>query len=317
MNSIPSKFQLKLYGFNDYIKNFISLFNKGRLPNTILLSGPKGLGKSTFVYHFANYLFSHNEDNAYDLNKFIINSENSNFKLICDNIHPNFYLLEQNLANDNIKIDEVRSLIKFLNKTSYSKNIKIILIDSSEYLNVNSSNALLKALEEPSPNTFFFIIHDSSSKILNTIKSRCVETKFFFNLEKKKYIFTKITQDYDLNYDDDEVDKILLYETPGNLLKYLLLFKEANINIFDDKLSCIKYLLEKYKSRKDNELLNIASFFIENFYNELSLQNNDNLNNYFINKYKSLNLINDMKKFNLDKKSLLISLNNIFQNEKR
>ena len=68
---------------------------------------------------------------------------------------------------------------------------------------------------------------------------------------------------------------------------------------------------------KDNELLNIASFFIENFYNELSLQNNDNLNNYFINKYKSLNLINDMKKFNLDKKSLLISLNNIFQNEKR
>ena len=62
-------------------------------------------------------------------------------------------------------------------------------MDNAEYLNTNSSNALLKVLEEPNNNTFFFVINNSSKKILSTIKSRCIEFKFFFNLnEKKRYI---------------------------------------------------------------------------------------------------------------------------------
>ena len=55
---IPPKNQIHLFGYEHYFKSFIKLYLKNKLPNTILLSGPKGSGKATFAYHFINYLLS-------------------------------------------------------------------------------------------------------------------------------------------------------------------------------------------------------------------------------------------------------------------
>ena len=52
---LPSKNQLSLFGYTNYFNSMVELFKKKELPNCILFSGPKGLGKSTFVYHFVNY----------------------------------------------------------------------------------------------------------------------------------------------------------------------------------------------------------------------------------------------------------------------
>ena len=177
---VPAKNQLRLFGFEDYFNYFIKLYEKSKLPNSILLSGPKGLGKSTFAYHIINYLLSKNEERKYSINNFIIDENNLSYKLLTRNIHPNFFLIENNLLEKNIKVEQVRNLLKFLNKTTYNKNLKIIMIDNAENLNLNSSNALLKSLEEPPKNTFFFVIHNSACKIHNTVKSRCVEFKVFF-----------------------------------------------------------------------------------------------------------------------------------------
>ena len=116
-------------------------------------------------------------------------------------------------------------------------NQKIILIDDSEFLNKHSSNALLKALEEANSNTFFFIIHDNSHKILETIKSRSIEFKFFLNLYQKKNIFENISSQYDNNFDLKSLDDSFYFETPGNLLKYLMILVDNNITSFNDKLS--------------------------------------------------------------------------------
>ena len=56
MNIIDPKAQLNLYGYENYFASFVKLHKKNKLPNVILLSGLKGVGKSTFVYHFVNYL---------------------------------------------------------------------------------------------------------------------------------------------------------------------------------------------------------------------------------------------------------------------
>ena len=56
---LPSKNQLRLFGYDDYFNTFIKLFHKNKLPNTILLNGLKGSGKATFAYHFINYLLSY------------------------------------------------------------------------------------------------------------------------------------------------------------------------------------------------------------------------------------------------------------------
>ena len=53
---IPPKNQIKLFGYEYYFDFFIKLYEKNKLPNTILLSGIKGSGKATFAYHYINYL---------------------------------------------------------------------------------------------------------------------------------------------------------------------------------------------------------------------------------------------------------------------
>ena len=315
MEILTSKSQLNLFGYNKLFNSFITLHKKNKLPNVMLLSGSKGLGKSTFAYHFINYLLSDKEENNYLVENFKINPTNSSYKLIQNNIHPNFFLLENDLTEDNIKIDQVRNLLIFLHRSTYTKDLKIVFIDNAEFLNVNSSNALLKSLEEPSSNTFFFIIHNDASAIKETIKSRCIQFKFYLNIEEKKNIFKKISQDYQLNFNYNDLDKFFYFESPGNLLKYLIALKDSNFNILENNLPCILFLIDKYKTKKDSELLNLITLLIENFYNKLYLNYSNNINNYFTNKNKILYLINDAKKFNLDKKNLLITIDNILKNE--
>ena len=72
MNIMPPRTQLNLFGYKDYFDTFVKLAQKKKIPNCILLSGPKGLGKSTFAYHIINYLLSKDEDNNYDINIIII-----------------------------------------------------------------------------------------------------------------------------------------------------------------------------------------------------------------------------------------------------
>ena len=61
--------QLSLFGYNGYFNYFVKLFEKRKMPNSILLSGPKGIGKSTFIYHLVNYILSKNEDKKYSTTK--------------------------------------------------------------------------------------------------------------------------------------------------------------------------------------------------------------------------------------------------------
>ena len=56
MNLKPSN-QTKIFGLNNYLEDFIRLYNKKELPSKILLSGPKGIGKSTFISHFLHFYF--------------------------------------------------------------------------------------------------------------------------------------------------------------------------------------------------------------------------------------------------------------------
>ena len=90
------KNQLNLYGYSRYFKTLAKIFNKNKSINVILLQGPKGLGKATFIYHFVNYLLSYNEEKKYSIEAFKIDPNNISYKLINNNTHPNFFLVENN-----------------------------------------------------------------------------------------------------------------------------------------------------------------------------------------------------------------------------
>ena len=80
MNLDPSR-QLDLFGHETQFTNLTDLYTNKKLPNKMLLSGVKGIGKSTLAYHLVNYILSLHEDNPYNLEKLEINIDNKSFKL--------------------------------------------------------------------------------------------------------------------------------------------------------------------------------------------------------------------------------------------
>ncbi|MDC3125569.1 AAA family ATPase, partial [Candidatus Pelagibacter sp.] len=175
MNLDPT-IQLNLFEHSSLLNHFSKLYKINKLPNKILLSGEKGVGKCTFAYHLINLILSENEDLPYDINNNLINNENRSFKLIQNKSCPNFNLIDITENRKNINIDQIRDLIINLNKSSFNNKPRFVLIDNIELLNKNSVNALLKILEEPNKRIVFILINNNK-KILPTLKSRCLNFK--------------------------------------------------------------------------------------------------------------------------------------------
>ena len=205
--------QIKLYGLNKYLKKLIKLYSKNNLPNKILFTGLKGTGKCTLAFHLINFILSSKELNAYNLNDNSINSLNKSFKLVNNNTHPNFFLIDVVKEKKNIDINQIRKLIDYLNKSNFNDLPRIILIDNIELLNLNSINALLKVLEEPGNNIHFILINNDK-RILPTLKSRCLNFKIDLSFKESLEITNKI-----LNLDILKImntEFINYYNTPGD-----------------------------------------------------------------------------------------------------
>ncbi len=93
-NEFKSAKQTTLYGHHLEFCNFIDLYKNKKLPNKILLSGEKGVGKSTLAYHIINLILSFDEEHSYDEQNFKINPENKSFKLILNKSNPNFISID-------------------------------------------------------------------------------------------------------------------------------------------------------------------------------------------------------------------------------
>ena len=59
--------------------------------------------------------------------------------------NPNFISIDINDDKKSIDINQIRNLILTLNKSSFNKKPRFVLIDNIELLNINSVNALLKS----------------------------------------------------------------------------------------------------------------------------------------------------------------------------
>jgi len=297
---LPNR-QEKLFLYDQYFKLFTKLYKNNLLPNKILLTGQSGLGKSTFAYHFINSILSDKEDFSYDFMNYTINHLNRSFRLIYQQYHPNFYLIENFNDKQIIDIKQIKNMISFVNKTTYEKKIKFILINNAEYLNISSVNALLKIVEEPPSNTFIIFIHNSSVKLVETLKSRCIEFKIFFSNQEKKIILKNLLTYYDLKIEINFLEKIKsYYDSPGTILNLIRLINTGVIDKNDPNLvSLISNLMEFILMNKNNTNINLLQNAIELFFfNELKKTNNKS--KISLNLSQVLNLLNFFRKYNID-----------------
>ena len=86
--------QIRLFSHNEQFENLKNLYSKKKMPNKILFSGEKGIGKCTLAYHVINYILSLGEEDPYDDKNLQINTENKTFKLIQNKSNPNFILID-------------------------------------------------------------------------------------------------------------------------------------------------------------------------------------------------------------------------------
>jgi DNA polymerase-3 subunit delta' len=299
----PSE-NIRLFGMRYFFKEITKLYDEKKMPNKILLSGKKGLGKSTLAYHIINYILSLDEESKYDVNKLLINKENRSFKLLQNNTHPNFYLIDLLEEKKTIDVAQIRKMINYINKSSFNDKQRFILIDNIENLNKNSINALLKIIEEPNDGVNFILINNNEKNILPTLKSRCLTFKinstFAESLNTSNLLLNKDILDV-INY-----DLISHYSTPGEIVNLVNFAEEKKINLKEFTLIGILNLLIDNNYYKKNILMKkIIINFIELFFlKEYRLTSKKNsLLSYY---RKFIYKINNTEKFNLDEESLFL-----------
>ena len=297
--------QTKLFGLDKYINELIKLENLEKLPNKILLTGQKGLGKSTLAYHFINYVLSKNEEFEYDNLDYKIDSENYSFKTTKNLSNPNFLLLDTKDEKKIIDINQIRDLIINLNKSSFNQKPRFVLVDNIEFLNKSSINALLKILEEPSENIYFILINNSNKKIIPTLLSRCINFKIKLSNSESLMIANKLLNG-DLNMKLNS-DLINYYSTPGEIYKLVKFGEKNEFNLINfDLKELLTIIIKENLFKKSNLTKDLIFDYIEIYLSRIKWSNDSKIlmrYKYFIKR------ISEIKRFNLDEESFLIEFN--------
>lgn len=152
--------------------------------------------KLSNAYIFESKNSSYNLDKALEFSKSIFNKFGINTKL---EENPDFEIIKKDDKEKNISIKTIRLLIKDMYLRPSNGKIKIYIIKDSENLSIESSNALLKSIEESKDYIILIFTTNNAYSLLKTIRSRCQIISFksqieneFVDREKLSYILSEI-----------------------------------------------------------------------------------------------------------------------------
>jgi len=295
----------KLFGHKTLFSNLIYLDKIEKLPNKILLNGPKGIGKKILVNHLLNYLYSKNNEQFYNLKNNEYNINNNLSLLISRNSHPNIFRIQKKKDKKIIDIDQIREMIQFTNQTSFNNESKFIIIEDISLLGINSANALLKSIEEPNNKTYYILINNSEFKILETIKSRCLEFKLsLMNSEVIEIVNYYFNSD---KYIDINLDFINNYNSPSFLISLVNFLETNDLSIKECNIEdLLAYIIKNKLYISDEFVKEYLNLFIELFFYKNT--NKSKNTSFKIKKYFYLKL-SFVKKYNLDFESFFLEFN--------
>ena len=145
------------------------LAGRAQHAHAYLLHGPAGIGKRALAERLMANLLCQRPAGLEAC------GECKSCLLLKAGSHPDNYILEPEEADKAIKVDQVRDLVSFVVQTAQLGGRKVVLIEPVESMNINAANALLKSLEEPSGDTVLLLVSHQPSRLLPTVKSRCVQ----------------------------------------------------------------------------------------------------------------------------------------------
>jgi DNA polymerase-3 subunit delta' len=143
----------------------------GTLGHAWLISGPAGVGKINLALVVAARLLGYDGgggelDAATALEAIAARHEPMDR-------HPDLHWLHPLEDKETISIDQVREVIEAFSLTAHHGAAKVILIEPAEALTTAAANALLKTLEEPTPQGYLLLVSHQPGRLPATVRSRC------------------------------------------------------------------------------------------------------------------------------------------------
>jgi DNA polymerase-3 subunit delta' len=144
---------LRTFGHQN-VKNLLDLqLKSGKFSHAYLFTGPEGVGKKILALELAGKILG--TDNL--------------------SVHPDFAILDQ---TEDISVERIQQFMEGLSFKPFLGKYKVAIVNNAHLMNTQSSNALLKTLEEPSASTILILV-SANKNLLPTIVSRC--QTFFLN----------------------------------------------------------------------------------------------------------------------------------------
>ena len=297
-----TKNSLKLYNLKENFRFISELYSKKNLPKVLMFSGNKGSGKSTLINHFLYSIF---DIENYDKETFSIIQKSSFLKQFQNNIFSNIIYIN-GADYKSVKIEDIRNLKKQILKSTISKKDRFIILDDIELFNLNSLNALLKIIEEPSQKNYFFLVNNKSKPLIETIKSRALEIKIILKEKQRLEIIDKLVNFYKLDLILDPKTSQL---SPGNFVKFNFICKEYDISPTNNFVKNLSFLLTLYKKKKDILIINLLFYLADQYFKYIKDKNLLKNDKIFEIKNYIINNLNKFILYNINENSFINAVN--------
>lgn len=161
--SASENFKIQLIGHEWAINLLARQQQAGRVTQSLLLTGPPQVGKSTLAHYWAQTLNCEGESPPCGVCR--------SCRRIVSGNHPDVRIFDSD--DQPLKIDDIRELQRELSLSPNEGRYRVALLCNFERATNSAANALLKTLEEPASQVVLILTATDPGALLPTIVSRC------------------------------------------------------------------------------------------------------------------------------------------------
>lgn len=145
----------------------VASYQSGRGHHALLVQALPGMGDDALIYALCRFLMCHQPVGQKSC------GQCHSCQLMQAGTHPDYYLVQPEKGKNTLGIDAVRAVTEKLYEHARLGGAKVVWISDAAQLTEAAANALLKTLEEPPENTWFFLACQEPARLLATLRSRC------------------------------------------------------------------------------------------------------------------------------------------------